>query len=615
MSSLKMLFYANLFSRIMNNYFRNVSYYLIAPLISFSILFFYFDFNIFKYDESILFLDGDNIAILAVVKLIIKEGLTYCSKYVGIPQIDSNCFTDYASNNSVLSFWIIKFFSFFSKNPLVVLYFFAYFSIFLITISANFGFRQIGISKFNSAIIAVLFAITNNKFNYLLGISVGNYFIIPFAILVSFSIINGKLSALKKDASGKIFISPNKYFYYALIVGFIASISSAYYGYFYIILLFLSGIILFFRDQKLSKAVFSVATVIFILILISILINFSTLIYWWQNGKNDIITRKGVEVTKYGISIASFMLPIEDHVIKSFGEFAINFKDFFSIKFEKGFHQLGALASIGFCSLLGFSLTSIFLIHKKDPEYKFYGLEFKEEKYYILSVIASLNLLLILFLHSESFLLFLHFFFMGIRAISRFNIVFIFFSLVFFGIIFDEIITQKKIFKKTIFTKIIIMIMCAIAMIDAVGGPTKLSKNFANNKKNYENQKTFVENIEKSIPVGSKIFMMPVKGFPEDYWDNYQSVIGYIFSKELNFSYPVPKNRKSHFWQKEVVNLKFQDFVKKIKENGFVGIWIQRDIFEKIEKKVTLIEFENNVKKISKNVIESGDKIFIFYEI
>ena len=152
-------------------------------------------------------------------------------------------------------------------------------------------------------------------------------------------------------------------------------------------------------------------------------------------------------------------------------------------------------------------------------------------------------------------------------------------------------------------------------MVDGVGGPSKISKNFADNKINYNIQKAFVENIEKSIPVGSKIFMMPIKGFPEAYWDNYQSVIGYIFSKELNFSYPVPKNRKSHLWQREVADLQFHDFVKKIKEKGFVGIWIQRDIFEKIETKMKLVDFENNVKKITKNVIESDDKSFIFYEI
>mgnify|MGYP003343291449 FL=1 len=98
------------------------------------------------------------------------------------------------------------------------------------------------------------------------------------------------------------------------------------------------------------------------------------------------------------------------------------------------------------------------MIHKKNLKYKFYGLEFKQEKYFILSLIASLNLLLILFLHSESFLLFLHFYFMNIRAISRFNVVFILLALIFFGIIFDELINQKKIFKKTIFTKIIIIL-------------------------------------------------------------------------------------------------------------------------------------------------------------
>ena len=103
----------------MNNYFKIFSYYLIAPLISFLILFFYLDFNIFKYGESILFGDGDNIGIISMVKLISKEGLTYCSKYVGHPQIDTNCFADYALNNSIISFWIIRFFALECFNELL----------------------------------------------------------------------------------------------------------------------------------------------------------------------------------------------------------------------------------------------------------------------------------------------------------------------------------------------------------------------------------------------------------------------------------------------------------------------------------------------------------------
>jgi len=599
----------------MNNYFKTLSYYLITPLISFLVLFFYFDFNIFKYGDPILFGDGDNIFAISTFKLIIKEGLTYCSKYVGHPQIDTNCFADYALNNSIISFWIIRFFTFFSANPFVVSYCFVYFSIFLIAISANFCFREIGISKFNSSALAVLFSITNNKIVYLIGLSVGNYFIIPFVVLLCFWIIDGKVQAVNVDKNGKINILPNKYFYFALLIGVIASTSSAYYGYACIVSLFVSGVILFLRNQKIDRKVFSVIIIIFILVVISIAINFVTIMFWIENGHNDIITRGNAAGIFHGIAIAPFLLPIEDHIIKFFGDFAVEFKEAFQIRYEKAFHQLGLFASIGFCSLLGFTCSSMFLIYQKVQKYKFYGLNFSQEKYYVLSFVASFNLLLILFLHSESFYLFLHYYFTNIRGIARLNIVFIFLALIFFGVIFDELIAQKKIFKKTIFTKIMIVIICCLALIDAVGGPTKLSKNFANNKKNYENQKAFVENIEKSIPVGSKIFMMPIKGFPEAYWDNYQSVIGYIFSKELNFSYPVPKNRKSHLWQREVADLKFQDFVKKIKEKDFVGIWIQRDIFEKIETKIKLVDFENNVKKIAKNVIESGDKIFIFYEI
>ena len=199
-----MLFYTNLFSRIMNNFFKIFSYYLIAPFISFLVLLFYFDFNIFKYGESILFGYGDNIGNISTVKLIIKEGLTYCSKYVGHPQIDTNCFNDFALNNNVLSFWIIRFFSLFSKSPFVVTYCYDFFTIFLTAISANFCFRKIGISKFNSSALSVLFSITNNKFNYLNTLSVGNYFIIPFLILMSFWVIDGKLEAFKCSKNNKI---------------------------------------------------------------------------------------------------------------------------------------------------------------------------------------------------------------------------------------------------------------------------------------------------------------------------------------------------------------------------------------------------------------------------
>jgi hypothetical protein len=601
----------------MKNFFNIFSYYLIAPAISFFILFFYFDLNIFKYGESILFNVWDGIGAMSTVKLITKEGLTYCSKYVGYPHIDTNCFADYPLNNSVIQFWIIKFFSLFSKSPFITSYCYGFVVIFLIAFSANFVFRKIGISKFNATVLAVLFSITRNKLYYFNILSVGNYFIIPFAVLMSFWVIDGKLVFIKTDEKGLTKISPNKYFYYSLIISFFASTSSAYYGYACIVLLMLSGFIFFIRNPKSYQLLLSIISSLFIFVLIAILINSSALIFWIENGFIESASRDTIESVFHEMAIAPLMLPIEDHIIKSFGEFAVNFKEAFSIAGigEKAFHQLGLFASIGFCSLLVFSLSSLFLIHKNDLKYRFYGLEFTKEKYYTLSVLASLNLLMIVFFCSGGFYLFLHFYFSQIRATARLNVIFIFLALTFFGIIFDQLISQKKIFKKTIFIKIFIIIICSLAFVDAVGGPTKLSKNFANYKKNYESHKVFVENVEKSLPVGSRIFVMPVKGFPEAKYDNYQSLIGYIFSEELKFSYPAPKNRKSHLWQREVADLRFQDFVKEIRKKDFTGIWIQRDIFEKIETKIKLVDFENNVKKISKNSIESSDKVFVFYEI
>jgi len=315
-------------------------------------------------------------------------------------------------------------------------------------------------------------------------VAVGNYFTIPFIILMSFWVIEGKLVFVKTNENGLTKISPNKYFYYSLIISVFASTSSAYYGYACIVLLALSGFIFFIGNAKSYQLLLSIISSLFIFVIIAILINSSALIFWMEHGFIGSSSRLTIESVIHEMAIAPLMLPIEDHVIKSFGEFAVQFKQaFFIYGGEKNFHQLGLFASIGFCSLLVFSLSSLFLIHKNTLKYRFYGLELTKEKYYVLSVLASLNLLIIVFFCSGGFYLFLHFYFSQIRATARLNVIFIFLALTFFGIIFDQLISQKKIFKKTIFTKIFTIIVCSLALVDAIGGPTKISKNFANQKK------------------------------------------------------------------------------------------------------------------------------------
>ena len=151
------------------------------------------------------------------------------------------------------------------------------------------------------------------------------------------------------------------------------------------------------------------------------------------------------------------------------------------------------------------------------------------------------------------------------------------------------------------------------------------------NKKYYNDYKNFVEKIESSVPKQSKIFMLPIKGVPEYKYDDYKSMIGFFFAKELNFSYPVIKFRKSHRWQYEAFKSPFHDFIDKIKKENFVGVWIQRDIFDKIEFNYLdhnvfdsqadkflnqdLKQLESELKKIAKNIIETDDQKLVFYEI
>ncbi|MFM6972980.1 MAG: hypothetical protein ACKOXJ_05150, partial [Alphaproteobacteria bacterium] len=132
--------------------------------------------------------------------------------------------------------------------------------------------------------------------------------------------------------------------------------------------------------------------------------------------------------------------------------------------------------------------------------------------------------------------------------------------------------------------KILVTIIFVIGYLDAVGKPDLFSRYFSDTKKLFENDKKFVEEIENYLPKASKIFVYPVFGFPEVRGDLYRSVSGYLHSKDLIFSYPMPKNRKSHLWQSEVAKLEFDEFIRAIKNAGFNGVWLEKYFFHNLNE-------------------------------
>ena len=347
------------------------------------------------------------------------------------------------------------------------------------------------------------------------------------------------------------------------------------------------------------------------------------LLFWAKNGYNDIITRNAFASVVHGLSISSILIPIQNHFLEIFVKLHNFFVESYLLIGEKAYSSIGLFSSIGFCLLISHALIKI--LSNANYKNKFLSLNFTDEKYRILVFISGLNLLAILFFQSEGFHAFLNLFFTNIRSLARFNIIFILLSYLLFGLLFDEIIKQKKFFNKNVITKFLIIIISILAFLDQAGDRKKFNHEIESNGNKYQIYQDFVKKVESSLPRGSLIFITPVNGYPESQYDNYLSSIGYIFSDNLKFSYPVPKNRKSHQWQENVFKLEFDNFIDEIKKQGFVGVWVQRDVFMntlKIKspknaklKGNELEEFEKKLVKISKNKIESADANFVFYEI
>ena len=114
---------------------------------------------------------------------------------------------------------------------------------------------------------------------------------------------------------------------------------------------------------------------------------------------------------------------------------------------------------------------------------------------------------------------------------------------------------------------------------------------------------------------------MPFYGYPEEANDHQRGLIGYLYSKNLKWSYPVNKKSKTLIWQNKVFfNRDFNYFIAQLKKNGFSGVYLDKDAYLMFNKEninaINLLDLENKLKKYTKYpVIYSRNKVQIFVRI
>ena len=599
--------------------YKNLGYAILAGIAS--MIIFTLSYQLWKIDFSIPFFrnETDTLLYLFIVKTIVSHGWILSNPDVGMPNLSSiYSLNNHPQHSEFFNLVIVKFLNLFTDNIFIIANLFLLLTFFMISMCCFIGLRAYRISIFTSFLIAILYGFLPYHFERnLWHLFLSNYAIIPLYSLIIIWIYEEKIKFIGLNNNKKYCLTLNKYSYLSLLIVVFSCLNGFYYACFGIMAIALSYILLSLKKGNFFNR--NLVNILFFTVIFSIVtfyLNIPSIVSFYKN--NSLPNRGYSESYIFGLKLINLFLPIENHYFEFLAKIKIFFKDVVDREQENSSTSLGILGATGFLfSLLWLLLKNNNSFYDKTIK-KFF---LKEDDCDKISFLASLNFLSILFMSAGGgLIMFIFAGFPFLRSYSRFVVFIAFFSFTIIAIIFDKIIAHKF-FKTTNKSKLFVLIICVLAFIDQVGilsadiiHPLKLTEQ-------YKNDRDFVEEIEKSLPINSSVFILPFYGYPEEANDHQRGLIGYLYSKNLKWSYPVNKKSKTLIWQNKVFfNRDFNYFIAQLKKNGFSGVYLDKDAYlmfnEENINAINLLDLENKLKKYTKYpVIYSRNKVQIFVRI
>lgn len=90
--------------------------------------------------------------------------------------------------------------------------------------------------------------------------------------------------------------------------------------------------------------------------------------------------------------------------------------------------------------------------------------------------------------------------------------------------------------------------------------------------------------MEAALPDGAMVFQLPVQGFPEvappGRLTDYELFRPYFVTETLRFSYGAPKFRSRSRWQRDLERAPAKELVRRLEEDGFAALYLNRKGFE-----------------------------------
>lgn len=476
----------------------------------------------------------------------------------------------------------------------------------MISLSSYFVLRQMRVKQW----VAVGGALTYAFMPYLFmrGMNhfvLASYYFVPVSILYCVWIYQDD----NFMCFNKGFFKNWKNWFAIILSACIANNGIAYYAFFTCFFLVVTGLVKALKEKKLryfGKACSLIGFVV-LFMLVSLI---PTLNYILKNGVNDegvVRTIDGVET--YSLKIAQLFMPLNSHG-NSYLEGIINeYNEAMPLVNENYMSYLGVMGCIGFLILL----VVLFLKNMGDDK------PFKVQ----LEILSLLNIAGILLATIGGFgSLFGLLVTAMIRCYNRISIFIAFIAIaavcILLSVLCDRIWSIEKygaVVRNCIyggFAAVISFVMLWGIWFQYPG----LMYDYMGFKEYFISDKEFIESIEARLPEGAMIYQLPYHEYPEggsvNDMNDYDLWVGYIHSKNLRWSYGGVVGREADNWLRTIDNSDIPDMIKKIKEKGFQGIYIDRRAYEDDE----LYELESKLEKeLGVQPMISGNKKLSFFHI
>lgn len=593
--------------KITNHFKKNWQQYasfLLMILIILGMMYHLMDLGDMKLNIPMQYLGGDDMGVIVNAKMMVEQGWNMTSDRLGAPySVQYYDFTSSMMHNAGLV--IMKIFALITRDAAATMNL-SYLSIFFIAgIISYFVMRNLKVNCWVNALASSVFALSP----YMLYRNIGHIvltecYFVPLSILLCLWIYE-RDDVLVPDKN----FFKRKINYVALLFTFlIANNGIAYYPFFTCFIFMVTAVSKLVKTGKIKEGLRGVIATVMVcfFVVLSIL---PGKIYTMTHGTNAAaIDRAGFEQAElYGMKISQLFMPVNGHGI---------YDKYIDIYNENAFLvNENSTAYLGIIGMIGFIILMICLFTKKDSALN------KR-----LGYLSELNITMVLMGTIGGIGAMFSFFISPmLRGYNRISIFIEYACILAVALLADKLANvlkarinnkkEKKVKYNILLYGMTVVFGCICVFSIWEGCPALVTPAYDTIEAEYTSDKEFVEAIEDELATGSMIYQLPYHKYPEDGPVNdmadYHLYIGYLHSNTLKWSYGSIKGREEDEWNESVSEMKYEDMVSYLKEQGFAGIYVERRAYTEEE----LTELENTLEAITgSKPLESNNNNLSFFK-